>query len=85
MTTGLIPRPPAGTIINLSLSCDPGQIVISGGVTNTITDPADVAKVHMLDSGPIDATGWQMHSTVIQRFSLNSTLEVVLTVLCAQE
>jgi hypothetical protein len=81
-TTGVIIRPAAGTVIDLSLTCDLGQIVISGGVTNTISDPSDVTKVHMLDSGPVDETGWHMHSTVIQRFSLNSTLEVVLTILC---
>jgi basic membrane lipoprotein Med (substrate-binding protein (PBP1-ABC) superfamily) len=81
-TTGVIIRPAAGTIIDLALSCDPGQVVISGGVSNTITDPTDVTKVHMLDSGPIDESGWHMHSTVIQRFSVNSNLEVVLTVLC---
>jgi hypothetical protein len=81
-TTGVIIRPAAGTIIDLALSCDPGQVVISGGVSNTITDPTDVTKVHMLDSGPVDETGWHMHSTVIQRFSLNSNLEVMLTVLC---
>jgi hypothetical protein len=82
ISTGVLPRPAAGTVIDLALQCDPGQIVISGGVANTITDPSDVTKVHMLDSGPVDATGWHMHSTVIQRFSLNSNLEVVLTILC---
>jgi len=85
VTTGVIIRPNTGTVITLSLSCDPGQIVISGGVTNTVTNPVDISKVHMLDSGPIDASGWQMHSTVISRFSNGSDLEVVLTVLCAQE
>jgi hypothetical protein len=82
LTTGILARPAAGVIIDLALQCDPGQIVISGGVTNNITDPSDVTKVHMLDSGPVDETGWHMHSTVIQRFSLNSNLEVVLTILC---
>jgi len=82
-TTGIIVRPGPGTIVDLSLSCDPGQIVISGGVTNTVTNPTDITKVHMLDSGPIDEAGWRMHSTVISRFSAGSDLEVVLTILCS--
>jgi Collagen triple helix repeat (20 copies) len=82
ISTGVLIRPSMGLVIDLSLTCDPGQIVISGGVTNTVTDPTDVTKVHMLDSGPVDESGWHMHSTVIQRFSNGSNLEVVLTVLC---
>jgi len=84
-TTGVIIRPGPGTVVDLALSCDPGQMVISGGVVNNVTNPADITKVHMLDSGPIDGVGWQMHSTVISRFSVDSDLEVVLTILCAQE
>jgi hypothetical protein len=38
----------------------------------------------MLDSGPVDETGWHMHSTVIQQFSNGGTLEVTLTVLCGE-
>ena len=82
-TTGVLDRPPPGTIVVLTADCDPGDQPIAGGITNRVTNVADEGRTHLLDSGPT-ATGWHSNATVVSTFSIGGTLEVMLTLLCAQ-
>jgi hypothetical protein len=82
VSSGVLDRPPAGALIRLALTCQPGEIVLSGGTANFVTNAADTSLVHQLDDGPDDFIGWHATAVVTQRFSLNGTLEVVLTLLC---
>jgi hypothetical protein len=83
-SSGVLDRPLGGTLVFLELDCDPGSQIVSGGVTNNIVNPLDESRTHMLDSGPT-ANGWHANSTVVQQFTLGGTLEVVLTIICAEQ
>jgi Collagen triple helix repeat (20 copies) len=83
-SSGILNRPLGGTLVSLALDCDPGSQIVSGGVTNNVVNPLDEPRTHMLDSGPT-ANGWHTNSTVVQQFTLGGTLEVVLTVVCAEQ
>jgi len=76
-------RPQLGEVVSLELDCDPGFTLISGGTENLVANPQDVPRVHMLDSGPT-ALGWHTSATVTQQFSNGGTLEIVLTIRCAE-
>jgi hypothetical protein len=83
-SSGILDRPLGGTLVFLELDCDPGSQIVSGGVTNNVVNPLDESRTHMLDSGPT-ANGWHANSTVVQQFTLGGTLEVVLTIICAEQ
>jgi hypothetical protein len=83
-SSGILNRPLGGTLVSLALDCDPGSQIVSGGVANNIVNPLDEPRTHMLDSGPT-ANGWHANSTVVQQFTLGGTLEVVLTIICAEQ
>jgi len=73
-----------GTVVSISLACDPGEMILAGGTENFTNDPDDQTRIHMLDSGPDDLTGWHADAVVTQQFSNGGTLEVVLTILCVR-
>ena len=83
VSSGVLERPSAGTLVTLTAACDPGTVPIGGGLTNVVGNPQDEPRTHLLDSGPT-ATGWHSDATVVSTFSLGGTLEVLVTVICME-
>jgi len=78
-------RATAGTIMVLTAPCLPGEVVQAGGVVPTITGgvPVDIARIHLLFSGPTSPTEWTAAATAIQTLSVNADLTYTVYALCA--
>jgi hypothetical protein len=78
-------RAQAGQLLRLSVPCDPGQVVVGGGVVPTISGgvATDLARVHMLVSGPDGPAAWQGASTITNTLSQTASLTYAVFALCA--
>ena len=78
-------RATAGTILELTAACQPGEVVTAGGVVPTVTGgvPQDVARIHLLFSGPTSATAWTAAATAVQTLSVDADLTYTVYALCA--
>jgi len=80
-------RATAGTLLQLTAACAPGEVVQAGGVVPTITGgvPQDIQRVHLLFSGPTSATAWTAAATAVQTLSVNAELTYTVYALCAPD
>jgi len=78
-------RARAGQIIRVTVPCDPGQIVLAGGVVPVIAggNATDLSHVHMLMSGPSGTTAWQAASVITATLSQTADLTYSAFALCA--
>lgn len=78
-------RARGGQIIRVTVPCDPGQIVLAGGVVPTILGgvPQDLAHVHLLTSGPSGTAAWTAASTITATLSQSAQLSYAAFALCA--
>ena len=78
-------RAQSGTLISLVVPCDPGEIVISGGVVPTIAGGVarDIQQVHLLYGGPTTPPiAWQVASTIVNTLSQTADLTYTAYALC---
>jgi len=78
-------RARGGQIISVTVPCDPGQIVLAGGAVPSITGgvASDIARVHLLISGPDSIATWKAASTVTATLSQTADLTYTAFALCA--
>jgi hypothetical protein len=80
-------RAQSGDLLTLTADCDPGETVIAGGVVPTIATatPQDIARIHLLVSGPVatgTGTGWLGASTLTQTLSRDASLTYTVYAFC---
>lgn len=77
-------RAQGGDLIEVTVACPPGSVVIGGGATTEITPPDedDTKKLHQLFSGPVSATEWKTSSTAVSTMSQNSNLRYIASATC---
>jgi hypothetical protein len=78
-------RAESGQILQLTASCAPGETVVAGGVVPTIAGgvPQDLARIHLLFSGPTGAETWSAAATAVQTLSVSADLTYTVYALCA--
>lgn len=73
-------RPDPNDILEATALCDPSEQVTGGGVTTAISDPRDMGRMHVLESGPV-GQGWLARIGLTQR--LQGELTITVSALCA--
>lgn len=74
-------RPMNGVPLTAVADCLAGEQLVGGGTRTATTVPADVDRVHLLDSGPT-SNGWTGTAASFSRISMGSTLTVTATAFC---
>jgi hypothetical protein len=79
-------RAPNDLLIQLTAPCDAGQAVVGGGVVPTVVggrDPErDLARVHLLASGPAGPAAWTAVSTITSTLTEGASLLYTVSALC---
>jgi hypothetical protein len=78
-------RAQAGQVITATVPCAPGERVLAGGVVSTIAGgtASDIARIHLLFSGPASPTAWSAASTAVSTLSQTARLTYTASALCA--
>ena len=73
-----------GALIQVTVSCPPGTVVVGGGSVTHIFPPndSDTTKLHQLFSGPTSPTDWTTASTAVGNLSNNSDLQYTASATC---
>jgi len=77
-------RAMSGDLLTATAECDPGEVVIAGGVVPTIAGglPQDIQRIHELFSGPTSPTAWTAASTTVNTLSQTANLTYTVYALC---
>lgn len=74
----------SGALIQVTVTCPPGTVVVGGGATTEITPPddSDTTRMHQLFSGPTSDTEWVTASTAVSTLSNGSNLRYIASATC---
>jgi Collagen triple helix repeat (20 copies) len=80
-------RPAQNTLFTATAPCTLGELALSGGLHVDVRNPADAARFHQLEAGPVIAAGtsvaWAGTIGIVQQFTNGGAMTLTVTALCA--